>query len=402
MNYEEAVDYLCNQLPFFQNQGQKAYKANLDNTKALDAFRQHPHQAYPIIHIAGTNGKGSTAHFLASILQENGLKVGLYTSPHLKDFRERIKVNGEMCDKAHVVTFLKETQEITEQIAPTFFELTTIMAFDYFKKQKVDIAVIECGLGGRLDCTNIVNPILSVITNISLDHINILGNSIEAIAREKAGIIKPNIPVVLGANKSSVIEVMQDVANSKESELLQSDTIPLAYYEASPLKGIYQKDNLATVLKATELLSDYIQPNTIQRGIENVLLNTNLQGRWQVLRESPLTITDTGHNEDAIRLLVQQLTALNKPLHIVWAMMADKDVDAILSLLPKNAKYYFSQCQMPRTLKVDVLVEKARQFGLQGQAFETIAEGVKAANQKASSQEVIFIGGSTFTVAEVL
>lgn len=403
MSYEEAVDFLCNQLPFFQKQGQKAYKANLDNTLAISSYFNDPHKSYPVIHIAGTNGKGSTAHFLASILQENGWKVGLYTSPHLKDFRERIKVNGALCDKHHVVEFLENSKGIVKELEPTFFELTTIMAFEYFKAKEVDVAVVECGLGGRLDCTNIVTPILSVITNVSIDHVGILGSDLKGIAREKAGIIKPTVPVVVGQNRTEVLDVIKDFSNERSAECFLTNKLEdRSLIDHSPLKGVYQEENLATVLNACELLKSWIKEGTILKGVQNVIKNTGLLGRWQVLSEDPLIIADTGHNEAAIALIAQQLLAYNKKLHIVWAMMADKEVESIIQLLPKEAMYYFSECNMPRTLKGVALKDLASKIGLQGEAYPSIHKALEKAKIRAKKEDLIFIGGSTFTVAEVI
>ena len=429
MNYEETIEYLYNSAPMFQKVGSSAYKEGMENSFLIDSHLNHPHTCYKTIHVAGTNGKGSTSHLLASILQEAGYKVGLYTSPHLLDFRERIKINGQMISKEFIVDFVAEHAAFFETIQPSFFELTTGMAFAYFAKKKVDIAIIEVGLGGRLDCTNVISPILSIITNISLDHTNLLGNSEEEIAKEKAGIIKSNIPVVIGEAEGKVKDVFEEVYQAKnathddskiifaqqQNPILSSNLLPSGYWEFETneypeliyeLGGFAQEKNAATVLCIIDLLKRNllsISPKAVYKGFRYVLENTGLMGRWQILQHNPKIVLDTGHNIGGIQYIVQQLSAERfEKLHIVFGMVNDKDVSSVLSLLPENAVYYFTQAAIPRALNAESLQKQALEFGLKGENYSTVAAAFSAAKQAASKKDFIFVGGSTFIVADAL
>jgi dihydrofolate synthase/folylpolyglutamate synthase len=429
MNYNEAIDFLFSQLPMYQRIGKAAYKANLDNTLALDAHFGHPHHFFRTLHVAGTNGKGSVSHLLASILMEAGFRVGLYTSPHLKDFRERIRVNGQMIGEEEITEFVVKNKEVINSIQPSFFEMTVALAFNHFKAQQVDIAVIEVGLGGRLDSTNIITPCLSVITNIGLDHMALLGETKQQIATEKAGIIKQGIPVVIGEMLEETAPVFQRIANNNQSIMLQASdeyTIPystqtsdflqvfqvykndkLVYPDLkTPLLGIYQRKNSATVITAVdELIKNGFSINRdhLYNGFANVVKNTSLMGRWQILGTNPLTICDTGHNEDGIKHVVEQISQTpHKQLHMVIGMVNDKDVRNVLQLLPQNAIYYFTRAAIPRSLDADELRIQAQKIGLSGLSYPTVADAVKNAKKNAGVNDLIFIGGSTFIVAEVV
>lgn len=400
MNYQETLQYLYVKTPAFQHVGQSAYKPGLDNVIALSDAYGHPHRAFQTIHVAGTNGKGSVSHTLAAILQSAGYKVGLYTSPHLRDFSERIRVNGKPIDADYVVQFVAQSQGIIEQLNPSFFEITTMMAFSYFKEQAVDVAIIEVGLGGRLDSTNIITPILSVITNVSFDHVALLGNTLEKIAEEKAGIIKPGVPVVVGEatpnlrsvylSKGSPVVFAQDDAESN---------LPFA------LQGDCQRFNKKTILAAVRLLQQKmpISSDAIAQGLMQVVALTGLQGRWQQLGEKPLIIADTGHNEAGIRLIVQQLSRLSyQTLRMVIGVVNDKDVKTMLSLLPKQATYYFTNANIPRALPANELQALAKNYDLIGKSYPSVQEALNAAKNDASTNDVIFVGGSNFIVAEVV
>ena len=405
MNYPETLDYLFGQLPMYQRIGNAAYKANLDNTYRLSEILNHPEKQFKSVHIAGTNGKGSTSHMLASVLQEAGYKVGLYTSPHLKDFRERIKINGAMISENEVIDFVKEYKNEFEKIQLSFFEWTVGLAFHYFANQKVDIAIIETGLGGRLDSTNIVTPEVAVITNISMDHTQFLGNTLAKIAAEKAGIIKPTIPVIIGETQSEIKHVFIEKATQLNATIQFADKLSLKEYE-SDLKGVYQQQNKKTVLATIQILQQLgwkIAENHIKQGLLNVVKNTGLMGRWQVLNKQPLTVCDTGHNEAGIKLILAQINQQSfEKLHFVLGVVNDKDITNILQLLPKNATYYFCQANIPRALDVNILAEKATVVGLSGTIFSSVEAAYKAAQQNATAQDLIFIGGSTFVVAEVV
>ncbi len=436
MTYQEAIDYLYIKLPQFQLVGAGAYKPGLENAERLDEWAGHPHRRFKTIHVAGTNGKGSVSHLLASILQSAGYRVGLFTSPHLKDFRERIRVNGEMITKRAVSRFMQAycrefdapaTPEFS-RLAPSFFELTTTMAFDYFARSQVDVAVIEVGLGGRLDSTNIIRPELSVLTSISFDHMAILGDALEKIAGEKAGIIKAGIPVVVGHNRPEVVEVFRQKAESLASPcVLADDTFRLEAEESFPgqllqvtalndgrshypslfcaLGGFYIRENALTVLTAVEQLrrSMEIPDAAVYEGFRDVVAKTGLRGRWEVLRRHPLCICDTGHNEDGIRYVVSQLRATpHEQLHIVFGMVSDKDVTHVLQLMPQEAVYYFTKAPVQRAMPETELAEKAAAFGLKGQCFATVPEALSAAMSAASDNDLIYVGGSNFVVAEVI
>lgn len=405
MNYPETLDYLFGQLPMYQRIGNAAYKANLDNTYRLSEILNHPEKQFKSVHIAGTNGKGSTSHMLASVLQEAGYKVGLYTSPHLKDFRERIKINGEMISENEVIDFVKEYKHEFEKIQLSFFEWTVGLAFHYFANQKVDIAIVETGLGGRLDSTNIVTPEVAVITNISMDHTQFLGDTLAKIAAEKAGIIKSTIPVVIGETQPEIKPVFIEKAKQLNAPIQFADEYPTQEYE-SDLKGAYQQKNKKTVVATIQILQTLgwkIAANHIKKGLLNVVNNTGLMGRWQVLNKQPLTVCDTGHNEAGIKLILAQLAEQDyEKLHFVLGVVNDKDITNILQLLPNNAIYYFCQANIPRALDVNTLAEKATAVGLSGTTFPSVEAAYQAAQKNATAKDMIFIGGSTFVVAEVV
>ena len=426
MNYQETIQYLYAQLPMFHRIGAAALKNNLDNTFALDNYFDHPHQSYKTIHVAGTNGKGSVSHMLASIFQKAGYKTGLYTSPHLKDFRERIRINGEMIPEEAVVQFVDEflSKNKDAKISPSFFELTMSMAFDYFRNEKVDIAIVEVGLGGRLDSTNIITPEISVITNISFDHVNILGNTLEKIAIEKAGIIKEKVPVVIGETQHETEQVFINTSKSKQSDVLFADqeydieNLSDGYFNIQSkkkratrkieldLKGIYQQKNLATVLLAVDVLNTKgfdIADETVDSALKNVAKKTGLLGRWQQIGENPKIICDTGHNEGGITYIVKQLNNEKYDrLHIVFGMVNDKEIDKVLSLLPTTATYYFTRASIERAFDENELMLKASDYNLFGKSYPTVQKALAAAKENAQTNDFIFVGGSTFIVAEVI
>ena len=403
MNYTQTLDYLFGRLPIYQRIGAAAYKADIGNIIIATKHLENPHTQFKSIHIAGTNGKGSTAHMLASILQESGIKVGLYTSPHLKDFRERIKINGDMIAQKQVVTFVKGNLIFFEKMELSFFEFTVAMAFDYFAKQKVDIAIIETGLGGRLDSTNIINPELAIITNISLDHTNLLGDTIEKIAREKAGIIKNEIPVIIGRRQKETTSIFKNIAKEKNANLIYAST-QKCY--ASDLKGEYQKENINTVITAIKQLQKQgwaITEDYIEHGLLKTVANTQLLGRWQTLSSNPQIICDTAHNEDGIKEIAKQLSnSKYEQLHIVFGTVDDKNLDTILPYLPKNAKYYFCNANILRAMKAVDLKQRADKQQLKGRIFTSVREALKCAKINANPKDLIFVGGSTFVVAEVV
>lgn len=404
MTYDETIEYLFNSTPLFQNVGKAAYKEGLANTLALDEYFGHPHTQFKTIHVGGTNGKGSTSHSLASVLQSAGYKVGLFTSPHLKDFRERIRINGEMISEEYVVDFVEQHRSFFEPLYPSFFELTTAMAFKYFADEKVDVAVIEVGLGGRLDCTNIITPVLSIITNISFDHVNLLGNTLEKIASEKAGIIKHGVPVVIGETTSKTRTVFETKAKEVGTQIVfaEEKEIPEIPFE---LGGDYQQKNLRTILTALSILRNAfnISEQNISYGLSNVCEQTGLMGRWQTLKECPKTVCDVGHNVGGFEYIVKQLTRQQyKTLRIVIGMVNDKDINGVLALLPKDAKYYFTKAKVARALQPEELQEKAKEYGLNGNCYPSVTEAYEAAVKEASTDEFIFIGGSCFVVAEVV
>jgi dihydrofolate synthase / folylpolyglutamate synthase len=474
MNYQQTLDYLFAKLPMYHRIGAAAYKADLNNTIHLCNLLDNPQNSFRSVHVAGTNGKGSVSHMLASILQEKGLKVGLYTSPHLKDFRERIRVNGKMIPKKYVSRFIHDHKNEFDQFQLSFFEMTVGLAFQYFRERKVDVAVVEVGLGGRLDSTNIITPLLSVITNISFDHMQFLGDTLEKIAMEKAGIIKPGVPVVIGETQLEIKNIFINKAEVSGSEITFADNdfsvssvenykftsdrnvhSPLSRKDAnsfgalafsrsrlvrqkennkfftelsplnpvqifdiyqsnshlfrrleSPLLGNYQQKNILTVLSACETLKKAgisIDEEQILRGIRNVIRNTNFEGRWQILSNNPLTICDTGHNEGGLREVLAQIkTTPHNHLHFIFGVVNDKQIDHILTMLPKDATYYFCKANIPRGLDQDELKRKAEFSGLTGLSYPSVTVALNAAKENASSNDLIFIGGSTFVVAEVV
>jgi dihydrofolate synthase/folylpolyglutamate synthase len=431
MEYKEVLEYLYEHLPYYQRKGPAAYKGSLDNTLALDMLFGHPHHKFPTVHVAGTNGKGSVSHMMAAILHEAGYKTGLYTSPHLKDFRERIRVNGEMIPEFKVTEFVIRflDKNLNKGLEPSFFELTVLMAFDYFASQNVDIAVIEVGLGGRLDSTNIIKPLVSVITNISLDHTALLGDSLGRIALEKAGIIKPFIPVIIGETHPQTTMIFEGKANENHSEIQFADQTLRADYSLISLDqrqlfnvrnsegvvfenlrldllGKYQSKNICTLLCAIQELSRQgwnISESNIRNGLENVCGLTGLSGRWQTIGANPRIICDTAHNEAGIREVVLQLRQLPfKKLHFIIGMVSDKDIAGVLALLPKEAIFYFTKASIPRALSEHQLMQMATFFGLNGAAYEDVPTALLDAKMYADADDLIFIGGSTFVVAEVL
>ncbi len=463
MNYQQTLDYLYTQLPMFQRIGSAAYKNNLDNTIAILRLIGNPENKFKSIHVAGTNGKGSTSHFLASILQSAGYKTGLYTSPHLKDFRERIKINGEMIPQQCVVDFVAAYKNNFEIIQPSFFEMTVGLAFDYFASQEVDIAVIEVGLGGRLDSTNVIIPELSIITNISFDHTALLGNTLEKIASEKAGIIKPKTPVIIGETQTEIKNVFIEKAKQNNAPLIFADenykavnvhhinkdrlllsmdiekqtspsppafseggkgdvkpdlVIPASHSEGgkedaasylnieTELLGLYQQKNIPAVICVCKILNNKgftISETHLRAGIKNVVKQTGLLGRWQVLSQQPLVIADTGHNEAGIKeVLIQIRITPHHHLHFVLGVVNDKDIAVILSLLPKDASYYFCQASIPRALNASDLADQAKAAGLTGEVCGSVQNAVLAAKKNAQAGDLIFVGGSTFTAAEAI
>ena len=424
MTYQETIEYLFNSAPLFQNVGKDAYKEGLENTHTLDEHFGHPHRKFKTIHVAGTNGKGSCSHTLAAILQSAGYKVGLYTSPHLVDFRERIRVNGEVISKEYVIDFVEQHRSFFEPLHPSFFELTTAMAFNWFAMQGVDVAVIEVGLGGRLDCTNIISPDLCVITNISFDHIQFLGDTLAKIASEKAGIIKPKIPVVIGEihpetesvfiNKSDLESAPIHFAQ-RESSVQKAIFTPeggITYHTTEypllkgQLGGYCQVKNTQTILTAVRILQEkgyHIEKEHVYQGFAEVCLLTGLMGRWQILQEQPKMICDTGHNKAGIEYIVKQLSAQEyRQLHIVLGMVNDKDISGVLAMLPKEATYYFTKASVSRALSEEKVKELAQQAGLQGNTYPNVEEAVQAACSEAHPDDLIFVGGSTFIVADLL
>ena len=412
----------------YQRIGAAAYKADLNNTIALLNMLGNPQNNFKSVHVAGTNGKGSCSHMLASIFQEAGYKTGLYTSPHLRDFRERIRINGEMIPEEQVVDFIAKYQESFEKMELSFFEMTVGMAFDYFSNEQVDIAIVEVGMGGRLDSTNLITPELSVITNIGLDHVQFLGDTLEKIAGEKAGIIKEGIPVVIGETQSETHQVFENKAAECHSpiyfadQIFDCDKIHIEslykqeydiwknndlYLEACeiPLMGNYQKKNLTTVMCAADLLRERFQltDDHLRDGIANVIRNTHLMGRWQILNNDPLTIADTGHNVDGIREVISQLAEMSyNKLHFVIGMVNDKDIDHVLQLLPHSCEYYFCKADIPRGLDANILAEKAFELGLRGKVYESVRDAYQSAINAAYIDDVVFVGGSNFIVAEVV
>jgi dihydrofolate synthase / folylpolyglutamate synthase len=428
MNYQQTLAYLYAQLPMFSRIGSAAYKEDLHNTIALCNSIDNPQQKFKTIHIAGTNGKGSTSHMLAAILQSAGYKTGLYTSPHIKDFRERIRVNGEMINEQAVVEFVARTKATSDEINPSFFELTVAMAFDYFAAEQCDIAVIETGLGGLLDSTNIISPILSIITNIGYDHQHILGNTLQEIATQKAGIIKENIPVVIGETLPETKQIFVDTANKKNAEIFFAEEMFVTesvHFENNILEctvseiitcknkivklgltGLYQAKNICTVLESVEQLKNIginISEASLQKGLLEVKEMTGLRGRWEILQQNPIVIADVAHNKDGIVQVIHQLetTYSNSKIHFVLGFVKDKDVAEVLSLFPTNASYYFTNAHIPRAMPVAELIEKAAMAGLVGNSFDNVNDAVTAAKNNATANDVIMICGSFFVLAEM-
>ena len=405
MTYQDTVNWMFKQLPMYQNQGKTAYKANLDNTLLLAKYLNHPEDKFKTIHVGGTNGKGSTSHMLASIPQEAGYKVGLYTSPHLKDFRERIKINGKDVSKQFVTGFMHKHKPFFEANSLSFFEMTVGMAFDYFSRKKVDIAIIEVGMGGRLDSTNIITPEVSVITNIGLDHTQFLGTTLEAIAAEKGGIIKPNIPVVIGETQTETQSVFKSLAKKNHSEIYFAD-YEIDKVLESDLKGFYQQRNIKTVLQTIKVINSKsfkISDRNLKQGLLNVVKNTGLKGRWQILQNSPKIICDTAHNKEGLKYVMNQLLNENfTQLHIVFGVVNDKDIDSILPLLPKEAIYYFCRPNLPRGLDATKLHDIFKANGFKGNVYQSVEEALNSAKQYAVTDDLIYVGGSTFVVAEII
>lgn len=439
--YKETLDWLFTQLPMFQRVGATAMKKDLTNIRKLCAALGNPQEKFKTLHIAGTNGKGSTAHLLSAILQAHGYKTGLYTSPHYRDFRERIKIDGSLISRKAVIQFVENHKDIFEEIQPSFFEITVALTFKHFADERVDIAVIETGLGGRLDSTNIITPLLSIITNIGYDHQQFLGDTLPLIAGEKAGIIKPGVPVVVGESHPETAPVFRQKATEEKSEIYFADEkynaeiIKTQYPNGSGknahrevlttfsvkdksndskeiydlnLTGTYQGKNLQTVLQTLEILpqvwSDFeLKEEKLKTAFTNLKKLTRFIGRWHILAGDPLTIADSAHNEAGIRLIISQLAEINyQKLHFVLGMVNDKDIEKILSMLPKNATYYFAKANIPRGLDAKILQEKAQAEGLQGRAYSSVKNAWKAAKRKATADDLIYIGGSTFVVAEVV
>lgn len=419
--YQKTLDYLYAKLPMYNRIGAAAIKNNLDNTLAICSFLGNPEKKFPSIHIAGTNGKGSSSHMLASIFQAAGYKTGLYTSPHLYDFRERIKVNGQMCPETFVTSFTNKVKPIIEEIEPSFFEITVGMAFDYFEQEHCDIAIIETGLGGRLDSTNVIQPILSLITNIGWDHMSLLGNTLAAIASEKAGIIKEKTPIVISEIITETQSVFENTAVKLNAPIYFAEdflqfksftnhwtTAHFEYDQISvdcDLPGKYQYKNIRGVLQCIHLLKDMgwrLEDAVVQKGLQQIKASTGLMGRWECIQESPKLFLDVAHNEHGMHALLEQLSTLEyNQLHIITGMVKDKDVDTVLGLLPKEAKFYFSNAHIPRAMPASEVAEKAKQLGIDGDIFDNVNKAIEAANKNAHPNDLIIVMGSIFLVAEV-
>lgn len=429
MDYQQTIDYLFDALPMYQRVGAAAYKADLENANALDAYFNFPHKKFRSIHVGGTNGKGSVSHILASVFQSAGYKTGLYTSPHLVDFRERIKIDGIFVDKKFVTEFAHDNLAFFKEIKASFFEMTVFMAYDYFAKKNVDVAIIEVGLGGRLDTTNTITPELSIITNIGLDHTQYLGDTLESIAVEKAGIIKPTIPVVIGKTQPETLEIFNKSANEKESSIYFADQLITSDYHLknidqsihyqfnknftigiseidTDLRGTFQKENIITVIAALCILKKRefsINDNAIREGLKNVISNTGLMGRWQEMDNNPLVVCDIAHNtEGFIQILEQIKDQPYKQLHMVLGFVSDKKIDDILKLLPEKAQYYLCEPKIPRAMKIADLSRRFQQKDLKFKAYNNVFDAYKSAKKKASDNDLIYIGGSTFVVADFL
>jgi dihydrofolate synthase / folylpolyglutamate synthase len=405
MNYTDTVNWMFSQLPMYQNKGKAAYKANLDNTILLANHLNNPESKFKSVHVAGTNGKGSTSHMLASILQEAGYSVGLYTSPHLKDFRERIKINGNCISKQFVIQFIKRNKFFFETNDLSFFEMTVGLAFEYFSKQNIDIAIIEVGLGGRLDSTNIVTPEVSVITNIGLDHTQFLGHTIKDIAKEKGGVIKPNIPVVIGESQKETKPLFMELAKVQNAPIYFADTLVKTDFE-SDLKGTYQKHNIKTTIQSIYELNKKgfrVSDKDIAKGLLNVVEHTGLKGRWQILQKHPKIICDTAHNKEGLSFVMQQLSEESyNNLHMVIGMVDDKNIDGIIDLFPKEATYYFCKPNVLRGLDASILKEVFIKKDYHGNVYNSVTEALENAKKNADKSDIIYVGGSTFVVAEII
>jgi dihydrofolate synthase / folylpolyglutamate synthase len=424
MNYQETIDYLYDTLPMFSRMGSAAFKKDLTNTVLLCERLNNPHKKFKSIHVAGTNGKGSVSHMLAAIFQTAGYKTGLYTSPHLYDFRERIKVNGSMCEEDFIIDFVKKIKPTIQEVEPSFFEITVAMAFEYFAQQKVDVAIIEVGLGGRLDSTNVITPELSVITNIGWDHMNMLGNTLEEIAFEKAGIIKEHVPVAVGEKKKETQEVFKKIASQKHSPLFfAEENFSVKNYKLSnaaieisvadknatvtnyelDLPGIYQTKNILTVLQAIELLKEWkLSTGQVQQALKNIKGLTGLYGRWEIIHEQPTVVLEVAHNKDGMEQMLAHLQNISfNQLHIIIGMVKDKDVEQVLELLPSSANYYFTQAHIPRALNAQMLQTKASDYGLSGICFDDVNAALQQALTSCTKNDLIIVCGSIFLVAEV-
>ncbi|WP_040756465.1 bifunctional folylpolyglutamate synthase/dihydrofolate synthase [Winogradskyella psychrotolerans] len=405
MNYQDTVNWMFQQLPMYQNKGNSAFKKDLTNTINLAKHLNHPEDRFRSIHVGGTNGKGSTTHMLASILQEAGYKLGLYTSPHLKDFRERIRINGKVITEQSVINFIKRNKAFLEANQLSFFEMTVGMAFEYFANEEVDIAIIEVGLGGRLDSTNIITPELSVITNIGYDHTQMLGHTLKEIAGEKAGIIKQNIPVVIGETHSETKTVFKTNAEEMHSEIYFADQLIDTILE-SDLKGAYQIHNIKTVLQSVKVLKSIgftISEKNLEKGLLNVTTNTGLQGRWQILGTEPKIICDTAHNKEGLTSVMKQLKEESfNQLHIVFGVVNDKDLDSIIPVLPVEAIYYFCKPDVQRGLDAELLKNSFEKNKLFGKSYGSVVDALTDAKSKANKHDLIYVGGSTFVVAEII
>lgn len=429
MTYQEAVNWLYSRLPAWHRVGKAAYKANLDNTIALDSYFGNPHRSFRSVHVAGTNGKGSVSHMIASVFQDAGYKTGLYTSPHLKDFRERMKVSGTMIPEGEVIDFIGRHESVISSVQPSFFELTVAMAFDYFARMAVDVAVIEVGMGGRLDSTNIITPVLSVITNIGHDHMEFLGDTLAGVAAEKAGIIKEGVPVVVGESHKETRDVFISRAEKINAPVSFADREyrcnlggldevtgfrQYMLYDlhsharrrgVTPLGGLAQQKNIQTAASAVAKLAPGfgLDEAHFERGVEDVVRNTGLMGRWQILGHSPLTVCDTGHNREGLEYVIRQIRSLSRArLHMVIGFVNDKDLSSILPLFPKEAYYYFTKASIPRAMDEQLLKAEAEKYGLHGTSHSSVARALESARLAADPDDMIFVGGSTFVVAEAL
>jgi dihydrofolate synthase / folylpolyglutamate synthase len=427
MNYQQTIDYLFTRLPMFSRIGINAIRKDITNTVHLCESLGNPHTTFKSVHVAGTNGKGSVSHMLSAVLQKAGYKTGLYTSPHLKDFRERIRINGNMIPKENVIDFVQKLQSEIEELNPSFFEITVAMAFDYFAKEKVDIAIVEVGLGGRLDSTNIITPELSIITNISWDHMNVLGDTLEKIAFEKAGIIKSDIPVIIGETSPDTKKVFEEIAEQKNAEIIFADQVRSVYgwsYEKTHLSvevahlvrnehhtynldltGYYQTKNLVTVLEAVAQLQKKewkISQGQVEKALQHVKKSTGLQGRWEIIQQHPMVVLDVGHNEEGIKQVVAQIELTDyNDLHIIIGMVKDKEIEKVLALLPKEATYYFTRANIPRAIPEVELFEMGKKIGLNGDHYPDVNTALATARRNADKEDLILVCGSVFVVGEV-